>query len=535
MQATIQWSYDLLDQRQQTLLCRLAVFAGGFTLDAARSVCRGDDLAHDEILDLLTDLVAKSLVELEPHATANRYRLLETTRQYATERLLRSGDDEATWLAHLEWFLLLVEGAAVELTGPHQGAFLDRLEADHENLRAAFRTARRRAAGEDLRLAASLTMFWLVRGLISEGLAWLDEALDAAPGPASAERAPALCAAALLACFSGHYDRARHQAGEALTIARDLDAPRWQAHALSALGIVAASESRNGEAAELHAEAIALSRGTTDAWHTAFALNNLGNVLALQGDLAEARSCYEESLSLRREHGDTWGTTWALFRLGMLTIAEGRDDLAVALLEEALATSRGLRFRQGTLLALLGLGEAFHRRGAPDEAAVRYAEALATARQLEEPAVACLALAGWPTWPWPPIAPAMPSPTCPRRRPSTPSGARRPAAALTRSRAALAAAQGNDQGADEDHRSALVLYHQLGDCRATVEEVEALALVAFQLGQPLRSACLLAAAETARDRIGLPVPTIDRVRIGEAVDLFRGRGRRGDAGGLAGR
>ncbi len=523
VQATIQWSYDLLDQRQQTLLCRLSVFAGGFTLDAARSVCRGDDLAHDEILDLLTDLVAKSLVELEPQANANRYRLLETTRQYASERLAHSGEEEAIRLAHLEWFLLLVEGAAVELTGPHQGAFLDRLEADHENLRAAFRTARQRGAGEDLRLAASLPMFWLVRGLISEGLAWLDEALDAAPGAVSPERAQALDAAALLACFSGDYERARHHADEALTIARDLGDDRGQAYALSALGIVAAGEGRNREAAERHNEAIALSRGTTDAWHTAFALNNLGNVLALQGDLAEARSCYEESLSLRREHGDTWGTTWALFRLGMLTIAEGDDDLAVALLEEALATSRGLRFRQGTLLALLGLGEALHRHGSPDEATERYAEALTTARQLEEPAVACLALAG--------LADVALATGRTREAVTHLSEEeaidteRGPAtrAVLTRSRAGLAAAQGNDQGADDDHRSALVLFHQLGDCRATVEEVEALAIVALRLGQPLRSACLLAAAEAARERIGLPVPTIDRVRIGEAVDLLRGR------------
>ena len=518
LRATIEWSYELLDERQQTLLRRLSVFAGGFTLDAAKHVCTGQGLTDGEVLGLLTDLVAKSLVEPEAHPTVNRYRLLETTRQYAIERLVEAEEATAVRAAHLDWFLTLAGRAAIELTGPRQHELLDLLEADHENLRAAFDAAKARQSDDELRLAASLGQFWLVRGLISEGQAWLDEALDGSAGTSTLLRAEALCAAGMLACFAGDFGNATRRASEALTVARDLDSRRWQGHALSLLGLVASGDGRHDEAEQFHAEAISSSRDTGDWWLTAFALTNLGNVLALRGATVEARTRYEESIDLRREHGDTWGLVWGLFRLGTLTTWEGAHEHATVLLEESLQKSRLLGFRQGTLLALLGLGEAFHVSGDQLKAGARYAEALSTARQLEEPTVACLALVGLAD-----VALAKGSvldAVTYLTEEETIDAERSHAtlAALRRSRARLAAAQGNDVAAEQEHREALLLLQQGGDRRGLVEQLEELALVAFRVGQPIRSASLMAAAQGARARMGLPVPAVDRDRVEAVVD-----------------
>jgi len=530
VRSTIQWSYDLLDERQQTLFRRLSVFAGGFTLEAARQVCRGADLADHEILDLLTDLLEKSLVEAETHPDLNRYRLLETTRQYASERLEERGEQATTVAAHLDWIVSITDQAAVELTGPRQAQMLDVLESEHENLYLGFLTALGGQTATCLRLTAALRLFWLIRGLIGEGQGWLDAALDAvadasanAPADWASEeylalRAEALCVAGSLACFAGEYGRAEGHAMEASTISGQIVATRWAAEALSIRGIVAGSQGLLSEATEFHSDALALGRESSDWWHTAFALTNLGNMLAAQGSTAEARTAYEESLDIRRAHGDTWGLVWALFRLGLLTTGEGRYDDAVRCLEEALERSHEIRFRQGALLAVLGLGEALHLSGDPERAGVRYAEALATARQLEEPAVACLALAG--------LADVALKKGHLRQavtflsEEETIDAERGQAtlATLNRSRARLATAQGNDTLADDGHRSALRLFHQVGDYRGMVEELEELALVAARLAQPLRSAALLGAAEAARAHSGLPVPAIQRARTEEMAD-----------------
>ncbi len=357
LQAMIRWSDNLLSEHEQALLRRLSVFAGGFSLEAARQVCAGRGIEGCDVLDLLAALVDKSLLETEPGP--GRFRLLEVTRQYAAERLVQAGEDTAVRAAHLAWYQSLAEQADVELTGADQARWFDLLEADHDDLLVALASGRDGPDGGDVRLASALSQFWLVRGRLTEGRGWLEDALARYPQP-DPLRVKALWALGHLACFAGDYDRAADAADEARALARRLDSRRWEARADMLLGLAASGLARHVEAEQRHRAAVEGARAAGDRWCYACALNNLGNVLALQGATSAARDSYEESLAVRRHDGDAWGMSWVLFRLGVLATWECRFAEATALLEEALQRSTMIRFGQGLLLAQLGLGESLY-------------------------------------------------------------------------------------------------------------------------------------------------------------------------------
>ena len=180
LRATLDWSYDLLDEPERLLLQRLSVFAGGWTLEAAEAVCAGDGIAPEAVLDLLAGLVAKSLVLLEEGRTGARYRLLETVRQYAARAAGSGGGSAAVQDRHLDWYLALAQQAAQRIGGAERELWLERLEGELENLRAALHwssTAEdRQEAG--LRLAAALEDFWYIRGYAGEGRHWLEHLLE---------------------------------------------------------------------------------------------------------------------------------------------------------------------------------------------------------------------------------------------------------------------------------------------------------------------------------------------------------------------
>jgi hypothetical protein len=175
----IDWSYDLLSEAERTLLRRLSVFAGGWTLEAAEAVCAGEGLERDDVLDLLTQLVNKSLVIPDRESdTGARYRLLETIRQYARERLLEAGGGEVRE-RHLDYFLKFAEQTEPELRGPHQVAWLDWLEKEIDDVRAALEWAMEINIEAGLRMAGAPLWFWHIRGRKSEGIDWLERALSA--------------------------------------------------------------------------------------------------------------------------------------------------------------------------------------------------------------------------------------------------------------------------------------------------------------------------------------------------------------------
>ncbi len=520
LQAMIRWSDNLLSEHERTLLRRLSVFAGGFSLDAARQVCAGGGIESLDVLDLLAGLVDKSLLETEPGP--GRFRLLEVTRQYAAERLVQAGEDTAVRAAHLAWYQALAERAAEELTGADQARWLDLLEADHDNLLVALASGREGPDGGDVRLAAALSQFWLVRGRLTEGRGWLEDALARYPQP-DPLRVKALWALGHLACFAGDYDRAVDVADEARALARRIDSRQWEARADMLLGLGASGLARQVEAEQRHRAAVEGARSAGDRWCYACALNNLGNVLALQGSTSAARDSYEESLAVRRQEGDTWGMSWVLFRLGVLATWECQFAEATTLLEECLQRSTTIRFGQGTLLAQLGLGETLFMSGDDRDAARRFADALSTARQLEEPTGAGVALAGLASvalaggdldtaarWLDEPEADAA----------GDPQRAVAARAALLRARAALDAARGDSRRAEALHLEALRLRQLLGDNRATVEELEAVAIDALGQGGNSRAATLLAAATQWRTAMGFPIPPRDRPAVNDAIRVL---------------
>ena len=517
LRGMMDWSHNLLSDREKVLFRRLSVFAGSFTLEAAREVCAAPGLERFEVVDLLAALVNKSMVDTEAEPGGNRYRLLETTREYADEELAPTGEEPAVRAAHLAWFQAFAEQAEAELTGADQARWLDLLEADHENLLVALETGRQAANRDDLRLAAALSHFWLVRGWLTEGAAWLDSALERYPEPADPLRAKGLCARGVLACFAGDLGRVEDVAREALRLARQQDNKSWEGRALTLLGLAASGRGRFEEAERHQLAAVTSCEDLADPWLSGFVLTNLGNVLALRGASAEAATLYGKGLALRRARHDAWGLSWVLFRLGVFTTWQGRFPEAVEFLEEALDHSRSISFGQGELLALLGLAEAFHVNGDQRAAAARYDEALSTARVLEEPTGACLALAGLAKVALARGDVSAAATWLTEEESLHADHALGTLAAMNASRALLATARGDDRGAEAMHRDVLELRRQLGDHRAMAEQLEELALVAAQRDQLEHASTLLAAANTKRRKLGLPVPPLQLPAI-EALE-----------------
>ncbi len=279
LRAAIAWSHDLLSEAERVVFRRLAVFAGGWTVEAASAIRSGPAVGPAAgaslVLDGVTALVGHSLVQFEDTARGGRYRFLEVVRQYALEQLAASPDEDAVRGRHLDWCLALADGAAETLRGPDQEASLARLEAEHDNLRAALRWGLRHGADvvAGLRLACALWRFWYMRGYLGEGRAWLEDALGRADDAPPALRATACVAAGALAQRQGDYARATTLLEEGLTLRRQVGDRAALAAALTDLGVVAYVRSEVDRARELHEESLArgnwaIGAGSPRRWAT---------------------------------------------------------------------------------------------------------------------------------------------------------------------------------------------------------------------------------------------------------------------------
>ncbi len=371
LRATIDWSYDLLEPDECVLFARLAVFVGGCSLDAVEPVCNlGDDLSLD-VLDGLALLVDRSLLrQIEGPEAEPRFVMLETIREYAAERLGVSGDTEAVRRKHAEYYVALAEQAEPELLGPDQGAWLDRLEREHDNLRAALGWALDRGEeGLGLRLATALGRFWEVRGYLSEGQGWLERALSRWPGAPAPERAGALSAAGSVAYVRSEYERAATLLEESLTLWRSLDDHRGVALSLHKLGRVVHYRGDFERAAALYDESLALRRALADDPGVAWSLNSSAVLARDRGDDERAGALFEESLALFRKLGDDWGIGLLLNNLAR--VAPDREDWehAVALSTESLSIFQELGDKHGVAWVVGNLAVVAARRGAWERAA----------------------------------------------------------------------------------------------------------------------------------------------------------------------
>jgi predicted ATPase/DNA-binding SARP family transcriptional activator/Tfp pilus assembly protein PilF len=523
LRAMLDWSYALLDVPEQTLLRRISVFAGGWTLEAATAVCAGTPIAADGVEDLLSRLVAASLIHEGSAASTSdgrrRYGMLETIRQYGRELLDTTGESGSTEATitrerHWDWCMALGDQVASAFGNAVQGSGLDQLEVEHDNLRAAlaWSLTEPRSVRDGLSLAATLWRFWYVRGHFREGRHWLESLLarDARqavsspapkPGayqpaageqrsqssirPQDSSRARALTGAGSLAFIQGDLVRARALQEECLALYRSLGSTFGIAAALHNLADVLYRLGDLTQSVALHEEALVLQRQLGRKDLLAAFLNSLGNALFHQGHYARAAPLFEESLVVCRELEHVWGATMVLRNLGLLAQAQRRFDQAATFFEESLALSQQLGSAQDTIVALNDLGAIAACRGEYERAATLHAESLALAQKL---------------------------------------GDRWSIANVLQSQANLAQRQGDFPRAATGYRESLALAVDLGSKEGICENLEGLARVYAlqdQSREPARAARLFGAAAGLRESSGAPLTPAARHDYEQALATLR--------------
>jgi non-specific serine/threonine protein kinase len=386
LRAALDWSHDLLSEPERVLFRRLAVFSGGWTLEAAEAVC--SEVPHDptpafDVLSLLAELVDKSLVIVDETGGSVRYRFLETMREYGWEKLRLAGEEETIHDRHGAWFMTLAEGADAKIRGAEQAMWLTRLEVDHDNLRAALTwfLAGERAPAAALRLAGALAWFWRIHGYLSEGRRWLDRAL-ASPGlERSPARPRALNGAGLLAWAQGDGRSTTALLEASLALARDLGDPEGIAWSLHGLGRVFLT-ARDFERADQVLEASLISfRERQDVAGCTYSLLHLANVARERADYARAATLFAETLGLARKLDDNWVLGWALTHAANVPFLQADYPRAAALYREGLAVLSRIRAIWGMDACLYGLAGVAGEQGQPERSARLFGaqEALRTA------------------------------------------------------------------------------------------------------------------------------------------------------------
>jgi len=367
LRATIDWSYELLTRAEQSLFARLGVFVGDWSFEAAELVC-----APEDVLQALTGLLDNSLVGDEAGLGEPRYRMLETVREYALERLDEDAEAGQVRDRHAQAFVALAEQAEGELVKPEQALWHERLEREHGNMRAALGWLQESEQVElELRLAAALGRFWYVRGHLSEGRRRLEDALAHAGAVARPElRAKALRVTSAVAVIQGEYASARVLAEQGLELYRVLGDRPGTVRSLSNLGAILLAEGRAEDAVSALDESVALSRDLPDRRIAALALNNRGDVALTQGDYDAATAFFDESLALLRAVGDTANIARSLFNLGAAALERGKTPEARELLRESVSISGTVGDKEDVAWCLVGLAAVATQSGDPARGAV---------------------------------------------------------------------------------------------------------------------------------------------------------------------
>lgn len=362
LRALIDWSYDLLRENEKMLLCRLSVFVGGWTLSASEKVCGFAPLEEWEVLDLLTSLVDKSLVQVDEVAGSTRYGLLETVRQYGIERLRANGESEVLAMRHLNWYLTLAEEAETKLGGPEQVDWLNRLEVEHGNLRAALHLAAERVEPASLlclRLAGALARFWEVRGYLNEGRESLTRVLRTVQAMQAQRQgvvpdmrtkiaeAKVLAMLGRLATLQGDYRLECDYYEQCLPLYRESGDKHGIAFALKGFGDIAFYQGAYDLAHDYYEQCLHSYQESGDKSGIAQVHISLGSVAFYQEDYRLARDCYKQCLPLYQEIGDKRGIAFALSCLGNVALMTGDYSLARDYYEQCLPLYREGSYKRG--------------------------------------------------------------------------------------------------------------------------------------------------------------------------------------------
>jgi predicted ATPase/DNA-binding SARP family transcriptional activator/class 3 adenylate cyclase len=524
--AAIEWSYDLLSEPEQIVFRRLSVLAGSFTVEAAEAVCLGKPLALFDMLDLVAGLVAKSMLVIDDDQTAGRYRLLESIGAYAAVKLAEAGEDAELRDRHLAWFLELAERAEPELEGTNaQRWWLDVLESEHDNLRAALDWALHRSGKGGVRLAVALSRFWDVRGYISEGRRWIDATLASNPCLGTLLRLKALLAGLRLAGDQDDLAVAEQLGLEALELAQQIGDKRWIAVALNSLANVEGELGRPESADERYRASLVLAREVDDKRLVSHALGNLGIWAQIRGDLGHARAFLEESLVVDRELGDMPGVATVLKSLAQVDNDHGDYDIARIRSEEVATIWRQLGDQQHLRYALKEVGRSWMlvgdcaqaRRYLETAVALRRKLGLGPGPELTELAEVC----------------RVEGDTVTARRlleERLAAGGRRSADRWQASirLANIVAGEGDFEASTSLYYEVLAEADPVGDVRYVIECLEGRALALAAEGNRRHAVCLLGVVDRERQALGLRRPPYLQDEHTRQVLLLRERLGDGD-------
>jgi predicted ATPase len=365
LRAALDWSYELLDSSEQRLFARLGVFAGSWSLDAARAVCGWDELSSLATLDGLVGLVDKSLVYAENAAGPRRYRFLDTIREYAIERLAACGDGEPARARHASYCLAIVEEGAVTRLGIQYPGDPSRVILEHANVRAALGWLLDKGMLADgLALCQAMSGFWLAQGFLREGEEWLARFLARPEDGSSHAFADGLHARGRFSEYAGAMDQARGLFERSLSTSVANQDATVAARALCGLGDVAVHQGDYADAFEQYRQALEAARDADSAPDIGQALLCLGRVTTMLGDLQQSTVWLQQALAIQRRIGDRWGVAYVLNVLGQHSRQAGDLVAAQALLEECHVLWRQAGTRMGERAAVMNLALVNLERGA---------------------------------------------------------------------------------------------------------------------------------------------------------------------------
>jgi len=481
---TIEWSYNLLSPGEQRLFRRLAVFVGGCTLEAIEALCTALDGGAEEVLDGVTSLLDKSLLQQnEPEGKEPRLMLLETIREYGLEMLATSGEMELTRQAHVQYYLLFAEKVGPKLFGAEQQQWYTHLEREHANLRTALQWLRERKEAElTLRLSNALWWFWLTRSHLSEGRQWLERALSESDGGVAPVRAGVLNGLGLLLLNLGDYEQAERRSEESVVLYRELGDMVGMSRPLLHLALMDFDRGKLTRARSLLEECLAHFSEGGDKVGRAHALCFLAWVYSEQGEYDKAYSCAEESLTRARALEDNNALLEIFFCLAKALVVSPTGKAAVQPpLEEYLARARASD-EMSLAYALHAAGQAALSQGDVATASSFIQESLALFRKM---------------------------------------GMRPDIAELLVIFGQVAAAQGDYAMAQSHYEESLALGREFGFKRIIPASLEGLAALVIHQGEPTWAARLWGAAGALRDTMGTPIHPVYRADYEQAVAAAR--------------
>ncbi len=489
---TIAWSYHLLNTVEQLLFRRISVFISGCTLEAIEALYASHPDRSNLVLDTVTSLIDKSLLLQTGQGDEPRVMMLETIREYAAEMLDTSGEEQSVRYAHASYYVALAEESERELGGLRQTIWLERLEGEHDNLRAAMNWTLKQDGNDTdrrvelaLRLGGALRRFWQMHGHLDEGQSFLARALAASEGieVSLRARAKALIAAGTLASTQNDYDRTETYCRQSLALFRELGDQQGTALSLYLLSIVPWMKGDSIAARSMAQEALALFREMDDKERVAWSLYTLGLLDAQEGKYDSAHTLYEESLAAHRELGDKRGIAISLLHLAQLLFVSQGDQTAVhSLLEESLSLFTDLGEKEGIANSYSLAGQLSLNQGDLPAARLQTEESILLYREM---------------------------------------GHRK---ALAESLAILArvrATEGEQSSALSLYEESLAIARELNHSPLIASCLEGIAQVGSMQGKFWWAALLLGAAESLREAINFPIPRVEQGNYERTVAAIR--------------